>query len=138
MITFRITLWHGFGRRFVSIVCARQLLSLPMFWTCWKIYYIYRIGSLHIRPFPPPPLQFHSTYNSDTSFRTLFSHQHQFFHYLYYYFIIICLHAFTIFCPSRVAISFMFRYLYVCVCFWNPMQKINKCWGKKTFGHENR
>lgn len=53
--------------------------------------------------------------------------------------LIICLHALTIFCPSRIAISFMFRYLlwYPSVSVWNHGTN-KQMLREKTFTHGNR
>lgn len=118
MITFRIT-WLGLASIYtyarldelntdsVHISCC-----LPMFLDLLK-------DLLHLsNPLPAYSIPFHSSAtiplpldDNDTSFR---------FHYFRTsfsttYVIIICLHAFTIISPSRIAISFMLRYLCVFV-----------------------
>lgn len=81
----------------------------------------------------PPFHKFIIIIYTTISFRTLFSHQ--FFHYLLLLFVCKRLQSSAQSCC--IANSFMFRYLYDCVCAKLNV-KINKCWRKKTFTHENR
>lgn len=113
-----------------SVHCARQLLSTDVLDLLKDLLHL----SNRLPAYSSPPFhKFIIIIYTTISFRTLFSHQ--FFHYLLLLFV--CKRSQSSAQSCCIANSFMFRYLYDCVCAKLNV-KINKCWRKKTFTHENR